>query len=149
MITDVLRDFIENAIDRTNKNLIDWKPFRYFPQNRFPEIPKYINQNLCNEYYSFLSHDSFFFYHNEGVIGLILFEIYSGKDGTVNIYHKLILQLREYAPVEYFDYDFNKNLSILHSAILNHLNRDIELPSDLNKFLFNWEVDETPNNAEG
>lgn len=139
MITDAAKHFIKELTAKTTKSEIEWKPLceLYSDTSGFPD---FLNQSWemlnCNEFKMLQRENSFFFFHNQGIISLMRIENYSGRDSSHYASYSIILQIRKnYPPESLCEGLFQDELEILYMAVLDYINRDISLPDDLYKFL--------------
>lgn len=136
---DKIQEFISAIIQKTIQKEIFWETISELSttESGFPDI---VNQTarqfFMNEFRQILHKNSFFFYHQGGVVALIRIDNTSGKDGSHSCEFALAMQIRPNIPPCAFDTpELQESLSSLYTAILNYLSRDLKMPDDLYTFM--------------
>lgn len=139
MVFDQVSSFIKTLIEKTTADEIHWEVLTALSpvESGFPDIIQKTSERVfTNEYRQILPCNSFYFYHQSGIVALIRIDNESGRDGTHHSDYVLYLQIKRNCPPEIFDNEaFQERFCMLNTAIINYLSKDVSMPSDLYQFM--------------
>ena len=139
MILDQIFNFTKTLIEKTTANEIHWQTLSSLSpvESGFPDIVQETSDYVfTNEFRQILPHNSFYFYHQAGVVALIRIDNESGRDGTHSNEYALYLQIRKNCPPEIFNNEsFQEQFDLLNTAIINYHSKELSMPDELYKFM--------------
>ena len=139
MIDTAIEEFVSKLIRKTNDRQIQWNLLSelLIREKGFPDTIRQAEEVLAtNEFSHLLIENSFYFPHRQGVVALLRIDNESGKDGSHSDGYAMLIQIRKNYPIRVYEPSvLQQDLSILYMAILDQINEDISLPTDLYDFM--------------
>lgn len=138
-MVEQMKDFISKLIKKTTDNSLNWKALSELQRKElgFPDFIDQIWEDLHGcEFYLPLIENSFYFMHDSGIVALIRIDRHSGKDGSDHDEYAIAIQIKKNTPPQTYNVEgLQANLSILYMAVLDSINKDLQLPEDLYNFM--------------